>query len=354
MDKKNIIIKITEYISIMISLSTFILVSFIVYKELIYKNKLNNYEKRDVIITSKMSNDVNIDYEEGFDDGYKSIQAIEYIKCLDEKLGYDDLSDRAKLTIDTLDNMYKSSYNYFAFKYVDIYTGFSISYNQDDEIYGASTIKAPSSIYIYEEAERGNIDLDEELTYTSSYYIGGSGLLKNTPFNKSYTVRTLVSYAIIHSDNAAHNMLMDRFGRVNMYNYWTNNFHTTAIFRRNTNWGNITANDASKYMMELYNYYSKGSDLSKELYNNYRDVTFKVITDKDGRTNTLNKSGWGGSSFHDIAIVLDDNPYILVVLTNLGNGNYFYIMNETSKLVGNLHEEYWKIKYDKCLKIING
>ena len=68
-------------------------------------------------------------------------------------------------------------------------------------------------------ASQGKIDLDEELTYTGKYYDTGSGLLKNKPLNTSYSVRTLLEYSTVHSDNAAHNMLMDRFGRENMLNF---------------------------------------------------------------------------------------------------------------------------------------
>lgn len=75
------------------------------------------------------------------------------------------------------------------------------------------------ALYIYEQAEKGLINLDDKLTYTSAYYNSGSEILKNKKFNESYTTKELVSYANIYSDNAAYNMLMDRYGRDNMYNF---------------------------------------------------------------------------------------------------------------------------------------
>lgn len=62
-------------------------------------------------------------------------------------------------------------------------------------------------------------------------------------------------------------------------------------------------------MMELYNYYNSNTTLSNELASVFKNVTFKIITNKDGEYNTMNKSGWTGSVLHDVAIVFDDNPY---------------------------------------------
>ena len=69
-----------------------------------------------------------------------------------------------------------------------------------------------------------------------------------------YTIRDLLRYSTVASDNAAHNMLMDYFGRNNMLSFWKN-LGTTAIFTVNNNWGVTNAHDASIYMEELYRFY---------------------------------------------------------------------------------------------------
>ena len=270
-----------------------------------------------------------------------------------KELSNEELNDDIRLSIRTLENLFNQSYNYFAFKYTDIYTGFTISYNEKQEIFTASTIKAPMAIYLYEQAKKGLVNLDEKLTYTSAYYNTGTGVLKNREFNQDYTVRELISYAIIPSDNAAHNMLMDRYGRANMYNFWTEK-GTTSIFRNYSNWGVVNANDATIYMKELYDYYNTDTELSNELMKNFTSVTFKPLSGKNNSKNTANKSGWSGTAFHDAAIVFDDNPYILVVLSNVGYSDYTYLFNLTSKVVSELHEKYWNLKYNKCQEIITG
>lgn len=354
MKEKELLKKILSNINILIPVITLVLVCIITYRALTYKSRIDTYEEYFLTIENKENNIVDLDYNsELIANKYKDIEVNEYINCLNKELEDSELNDEIKLTIRTLENLYNQSYNYFAFKYTDIYTGFTVSYNENQEIFTASTIKAPMAIYLYEEAEKGNINLDEKLTYTPAYYNTGSGVLKNRKFNQSYTVRELISYAIIPSDNAAHNMLMDRYGRTNMYNFWEE-LGTKSIFRQYSNWGVTNANDATIYMKELYDYYNTDTKLSNELMKNFTSVTFKPLSGKNRSKNTANKSGWTGSVFHDAAIVFDDNPYILVVLSNTGLTGYTYLFNLTSDLVAQLHSQYWNLKYNSCKSIIGG
>ena len=209
------------------------------------------------------------------------------------------------------------------------------------------------AIYLYEQAEKGLINLDEKLLYTPFYYNTGTGVLKNRKFNEFYTIRELISYAIIPSDNAAHNMLMDNFGREGMYNFWSEK-GTKSIFKQYSNWGVINANDATIYMKELYDYYNTDTELANELMKNFTDVTFKPLANVNKNIIVANKSGWSGSAFHDVAIIFDNNPYILVVLSNTGISGYNYLFNLTNELVGQLHNQYWDLKYNVCNEIIKG
>lgn len=348
------IIKSLNTIYLVIPIITLILVCVITYKALVYKSKIDTYEEYFTIIESKEDSSVDLDYEkELVANKFKDIEVNEYINCLNSKLANEELNDKINLSIKTLENLFNQSNNYFSFKYTDIYTGFTVSYNESQEIFTASTIKAPMALYIYESAEKGLINLDEKLTYTQNYYNTGSGILKDRRFNQSYTIRDLVSYAIIYSDNAAHNMLMDRFGRENMYSFWTGH-GTGTIFKYYTNWGSTTANDATIYMKELYDYYNSDTELSNEMMGYFKKVDFKPLSDKNGEKNTANKSGWSGTAFHDAAIVFDDNPYILVVLSNTGMSDFTYLFNLSSKVVGELHDEYWNLLYNKCQQIISG
>ena len=83
----------------------------------------------------------------------------------------------------------------------------------------------------------------------------------------------------------------------------------------------------------------------------FKGSDWKMVTDKEGKLNTASKGGWAGTAFHDAAIVYDENPYILIIMSNTGESNYSYLFKNASQIVGTLHEEYWKYKVDNCRNI---
>ena len=340
--------KIFLWLSILILVFT----SITVDKTFYLRDIVNEYEEYIVEIDSKESTEVIVNFEEEIiSDSLKNIAASELVSCISSSVDINNLPDSIASIIDEINSYYNQSNNYFAFKYKDIYTGFSISYNENQKIFTASTIKAPKDIYIYEMANLGKINLDDKLTYTSNYYNNGTGILKNKSFNTSYSVRMLVNYSIVYSDNAAHNMLMNKYGRENMLDFWKEK-GTDVIFTQNSNWGVINAHDASIYMEELYKFYVENEEYGQELMNNFFDSKTKFISGKNGYK-VANKSGWSGSAIHDVSIVFANNPYILVALSNLGRTDYYMsYFNKTNDLAYRLHTEYWKYKMELCSDIV--
>ena len=55
---------------------------------------------------------------------------------------------------------------------------------------------------------------------------------------------------------------------------------------------------------------------------NFIDSKGKFIKNKDNDI-VASKGGWSGSAIHDVGIVFDENPYIVVGLSNLGNTNEY-------------------------------
>ena len=353
-NKKNKIIEILsdkKVIMIMMILSL-IFTSMITFKVFYLKDKVTEYESFFVKIEEKQATQAIIKTEEGIPlEKLKKVAALELVNCINEKISEEEIPDSIKKIIEDINNYYNQSNDYFAFAYKDIYTGFMVSYNENQNIFTASTIKAPTDIYIYEMASKGDISLDEELVYTGNYYSTGSGVLKNKEFNTKYDIRTLLNYSIEHSDNAAHNMLIDRYGRENMLNFWKEK-GTNAIFTANNNWGVTNAHDAVIYMSELYNFYIDNKEYGEEAMNNFLIANPKFIKGKNNYQ-VANKSGWSGTAIHDVSIVFANNPYIVVALSNLGETdyypNYFYRANNYAY---RLHTAYWKYKMDKCGKII--
>ena len=325
----------------------FILILIVVIRAINSKRNLKEYKEIEKNLVEKLENNVKFEYSEDVDIN-QDIKTDSLVDCLKKPLGENDITDEMKNISKELENtMNESKYN-FAFKYKDLNTGFSLSYNSSQPIFAASTIKAPEAIYIYEEAEKGNINLDDTITYTANYYSDGTGILKNRQFNVDYSVRELVSYSIIHSDNAAHLMLNNKYKSENIYNYWSN-LGTTVIYKNNTKWGDINANDATIYMTELYNYVSKDNQYSKELLD-YFKKSWKIISIPNKDIVIASKSGWRDYSLHDVSLIFDKNPYTLTILSNRGYTDYESFFNKISNLIYNFHQMYWQKKINSCVE----
>ena len=329
----------------------FIFVCIVVIKAFYYGKKVDHYEEFFTVIASKEEEyTVVYDDQEIDSDTLKKMAASELINCINSKVDENNLPDGIKNIVNEINNYYNQSYDYFSFLYRDIYTGFTVSYNQNQNIFTASTIKGPTDLYIYEMASQGKVDLDEKLTYTGGYYNTGSGVLKNKSLNTKYDVRTLLQYSTVESDNAAHNMLMDKYGRSNMLNFWKEK-GTTAIFTANNNWGVTNAHDASIYMQELYRFYVNDDEYGEAVMKNFMNAHPKFISGKNKYV-VANKSGWSGTAIHDVSIIFADNPYIVVALSNLGTTDYYMsYFNQANDLAYRLHTEYWKYKMNQCNNI---
>lgn len=319
-----------------------------------YREKLIKTEeelilrKNDVIFeksnpnTSYYNDEVDmIDYGDG-------MAITKYIDCYQKKI--EEIPTSVQNYINNLNNLYNENIEHYAFYYQDLFSGFTVTYNADSPIFTASSIKGPAMIYLYEMASLGKVDLNEKLVYTGSFYSEGSGVLKSKEINTSYTVEELIYYAIHYSDNIAYMMLMNRFKRSDILNFWTN-LGTKHIFTQNTIWGITSASDAGIYMKELYRFYNADKTYGTKLMEYFKGADWKLVTDKDGKYNTASKGGWAGKAIHDATIVFEENPYILVVMSNTGESNYPYLFKNTSKLVGSMHEEYWKYKVEVCKNI---
>ncbi len=320
----------------------FISVCIIVVKSFYYKNGF--------FIGSKIDDEVVVNTEDNVDVNKLKRSAVdEYVKCLSSKTDNKELSDDVKKIITKINNYYKKSNGRFAFKYVDLHTGFSVAINENQKIYAASTIKAPANIYIWELVSNGQANLNDKLKYTVGYYNTGSGVLKNKKFNTEYTIRDLLRYSIVYSDNAAYAMLMNKFGRKNMLNYWKEK-GTNAIFTSSNIWGSISAHDAAIYLKELYKFYVENDEYGSVIMNDFISAKTKFISSKSGYK-IASKAGWWGNTTHDTTIVFADNPYILVGLSSLGYYGSRDYFKTISDLAEDLHTEYWKYKMDTCSKI---
>lgn len=267
--------------------------------------------------------------------------------CLKKGLPESEYSLKFNNLKDEIINLFKNNNLNYSFYYKDLNSNNSLYYNENSEIYTASIIKAPVAVYIYDLASKGEIDLDEKLTYTSNYYTGGTGTIRYNNYNTKYTIRTLVEYSIKYSDNIAHKMLVDRFGMSKIKKYW-DNYGNKAIFANGNYFPNMTAKDGYIVMNRLMELY-ESNDYGKELMDFFKASRPFFVT-AYGDEEVAHKYGWSGDSLHDMAIAFNEKPYILIVFTKRGNASYSSFFKEISEKIEDYHNMYYSLLNDYCNK----
>ena len=185
--------------------------------------------------------------------------------------------------------------------YYDLVTGVEYLYRADQLYYGASLIKTLDADYLYDK----NMATDE---------------LKLYLYN-----------AIYKSSNEAHEYLVDYIGRdkLRIYGMQLGAEHTLST---SDDYGNTTVRDQMVYWKKLYEFAKDDEQLKSFFVNSYGNY-LKI----EGLT-VMHKYGYNGEYYHDAGIVLDEQPYIIVVLTKHGNDDYGKIIADISNLIYNYHK----------------
>lgn len=224
-----------------------------------------------------------------------------------------------------------------AYGYYDIDSGDYTGYRDDEVLYSASLIKAP---YIYSvlleiedfesDAERnadGEIvyneqtkkyDLDDTWTYNKyTMTAEGSGEIKDMDDGTSMTWLELFGYALRRSDNIAFSEIQKRFG----YASFNSKVAELGISGTSSGFMNLSVSDCVSFMREIYDFFetdSRYAAFMKECLQNSKHPEIISCEYDDGMV--AHKYGWDIDAYHDMAIVFDEHPYIVVIMTDLDSG----------------------------------
>lgn len=245
--------------------------------------------------------------------------------------------------------------------YKDLTTGYSVAYNEDEILYSASLIKLP---YVYAvireiaafedkklnftadgqplydeegvplfEGEHPNTDTDGAIIYQDTekkydltnewvydpetMFKEGSGIIQYEQAGFTLTYKQLFEYTIIHSDNIAFEQLRQIYGMDSFYNLvW-------RLSIKGTQYGfmQLTASDCAAVLEDVYSYFQTEEKYALFLQDILTRSSHTVMIQMAvSPVACAHKYGWDEESYHDMGIVLDDHPYIIVIMTNLDEG----------------------------------
>ena len=252
-------------------------------------------------------------------------------------------------------------YPTLAVYYEDLVTGYSFTYNENEVMYSASLIKAPylyavireiddfetnkhdfaaDGTPLYDEEgvplfegehpnydENGKIrysederkyDLDEVWTYDpETMFEEGSGKIQYESKGFTLTIRELIEYTLLYSDNVAFRQLRERFGMNSFYAL----VGRLGIKGTKSGFMQLSSADCAAVLRDLYAYIETDAPWAIFLRDTMtRSMHTVMIPAAVSPTPCAHKYGWDTESYHDMAIVFDTHPYIMVVMTNLDMG----------------------------------
>lgn len=217
--------------------------------------------------------------------------------------------------------------------------GFSI--NGDKSFVSASMIKLLILAEYLDETDNGNLDSDSLYTRNSNDVVGGTGVIQSEAPGTTYSYDELAKYMIIYSDNTATNVLIDLMD-MNSVNEKARELGLNAAglqrkmmdFNSGTE-NHISANDAALIFSKIATH-TLASETSCKKAESY----LLQQVDSEGLAQGLpagidfgHKTGSLGSIRHDGGIVYSANPYVIVVLTEIGAPAANNIMKAISNTV---------------------
>lgn len=216
------------------------------------------------------------------------------------------------------------------------------SYNPNTMISGASLIKLPYVVFCCQQLEKGVRSLSESLKYTSSFYHGGSGIIRKNGYGKSYTISQLIDYALRYSDNVAYDMLVYLFGTKgfnDMVKGWGYSVSISAYHR----FPPVSAN-FMRTAMEIMHAHANDAKCWKTAWQALNGSTVSRVREQLGTKNgqIAVKYGCIAAQYHETCYVDGDAPYILVILSPATNykPDVTYLKNiaKTAAKIVNEHE----------------
>ena len=201
-----------------------------------------------------------------------------------------------------------------AIYFYNIESGWSFNINGHRDFFSASIAKAAFSLFIFQEAEAGRVDLNERLMYIEEDRWPGSGIIRTTRApGAMFTRRELLGLNISQSDNIATRILARYHGINGARAFMASLDIRPEFIGDNVFNGSITAIQTGRLAKEIYRFANSGSIYGLMLWYDLLNNDFPFIISS---YETASKTGWARrTAWHDMAIINAESPFILVILS---------------------------------------
>jgi beta-lactamase class A len=214
----------------------------------------------------------------------------------------------------------------------DMKGGFGYGVNPDETFFGASVMKIPLLITLFQKIDDGEISLHDSFATETGDWAGGAGWLQWEEAGKSHTVEDYVWMMMTQSDNVATNALLRLVGGTENVNQVANSMGApnTLLYQKVTSEraavpsldNRTTPRDMATLLGKIYN----GTAASPESCQKMIDVMYQNNLQsslKEGLpegVETAKKGGWLFKVYNEVGIVWhEDRPYVIAIFSKHGS-----------------------------------
>ena len=190
------------------------------------------------------------------------------------------------------------------------------SYNQDICFYAASSIKILVCTMILRLADENKIDLNKDILVTMADLKQDTGVIKYQKEDTYYSIKKLIELCILESDNTAYLKLVDLVGRDSLEEYGKS-LGALHTMEGKDNFGLINCSDMIIYWKDVMDYLKNG-----KYANDYKHYLLYPSVKFINRDNFIKKYGSWDIAYHEAGYMDVENPYYLIVLTQLNKMDY--------------------------------
>ena len=235
-----------------------------------------------------------------------------------------------------LNEIFKS--NKVSFIYKNIKDNTILSFNPDICFYAASTIKLLICLIILEKVEQNELKMTDKILITMSDLKPDTGIIKYQKEDTYYTLEDLIRLTIVESDNTSYLKLVDILKEKTIKEYGKK-LKAKHTFEGKDLFGITSSNDMLIYLEKIKEYIDQNNKYSKIFKEWLSNPSCKYIKDESiNNKNYVRKYGSYDIAYHEVGYVEDDNPYYLIILTQLNKKKYKEkFINNLAKEITNFH-----------------
>ncbi len=183
-------------------------------------------------------------------------------------------------------------------------------------------------------------DMSRIFTYTEDKYLPGAGTIKDREFGTEFTHSELFESYIKYGDPIAEAELIRVYG-TNLRKEFLANIGASVM---NNDPGETNAAEFAIIMKELQKFIASDAEYASLLRDSMLSSAHSImlapgIVGKD----ILHCSGWDKGAYHDVAIVCDESPYVLIFMSDLSDGGdeINEYINKIASLIDTIHGSFY-------------